>query len=72
MKTLNTILIAAAISAGLAFADDAKQDMKNAGTDTKDAAKNAGKGVKKGTKKVVHKASGKTEEGAAKVNAKTQ
>ena len=72
MKFLSSMLIAVALSAGLTFAQDAKQDMKNAGSDTKSAAKNAGKGIKKGTKHVVHKASGKTEEGAAKVNAKTQ
>jgi hypothetical protein len=32
----------------------AKQDMKNAGQNTKDAAKDTGNGVKKGTKKSVH------------------
>ena len=72
MKYFNTMLIAVALSAGMAFAQDAKQDMKNAGNDTKDAAKSAGKGIKKGSKHVIHKASGKTEEGAAKVNSKTR
>lgn len=72
MKTLNTILIAAALCSGMAFAQDAKQDMKDAGHDTKNAAKSAGKGIKKGTKHTVHKAAGKTEEGAAKVDQKTQ
>jgi hypothetical protein len=33
----------------------AKQDMKDAGHDTKDAAKDAGHGVQHGTKKVYHK-----------------
>ena len=33
----------------------AKQDMKDAGHDTKDAAKDAGHGVKQGTKKAYHK-----------------
>jgi len=33
----------------------AKQDMKNAGHETKDAAKDAGHGVKQGTKKAYHK-----------------
>jgi Ni/Co efflux regulator RcnB len=33
----------------------AKQDMKNAGHDTKDAAKDAGNGTKQGTRKVYHK-----------------
>lgn len=33
----------------------AKQDMKDAGHETKDAAKDAGRGVKRGTKKAYHK-----------------
>ena len=33
----------------------AKQDMKDAGHETKDAAKDAGHGVKQGTKKAYHK-----------------
>jgi len=33
----------------------AKQDMKNAGHETKDAAKDTGHGVKQGTKKAYHK-----------------
>ncbi|MDR3751558.1 MAG: hypothetical protein P4K94_08750 [Terracidiphilus sp.] len=32
----------------------AKQDMKNAGHETKDAAKDTGNGVKQGTKKAYH------------------
>jgi len=32
----------------------AKQDMKDAGHETKDAAKDAGRGVKQGTKKTYH------------------
>jgi hypothetical protein len=42
------------ISSGAALAQDAKQDMKNAGTETKDATKDAGNGVAKGTKKAYH------------------
>jgi len=49
-----------------AFAQDAKQDMKTAGSDVKGAAKNTGKGVahaakttKTKTKSTVHKASSK-------------
>ena len=34
--------------------DGAKQDMKDAGHETKDAAKDAGHGVKQGTKKAYH------------------
>ncbi len=33
----------------------AKQDMKNAGHETKNAAQDAGRGVKQGTKKAYHK-----------------
>jgi hypothetical protein len=33
----------------------AKQDMKDAGHETKDAVKDAGQGVKQGTKKAYHK-----------------
>ncbi len=49
----------------------AKQDMKNAGHDTKMAAKKTGHKVKKGTKKAVHKSARKTKEGAQKVEDKT-
>jgi hypothetical protein len=48
--------LAISMSAGISFAQDgAKQDMKSAGTDTKDAAKDAGHGVDTGTKKAYHK-----------------
>jgi hypothetical protein len=50
----------------------AKQDMKDAGSDTKDAAKKTGHAVKKGTKKAAHKTAEKTKEGADKVEDKTQ
>jgi hypothetical protein len=68
---------------GMAFAQDsAKQDMKDAGHETKDAAKDVGHAtkttakktghkVKKGTKKATHKAAEKTDEGARKVEDKT-
>lgn len=49
-----------------------KQDMKDAGHDTKAAAKKTGRATKKGTKKVVHKTAQKTSEGANKVEDKTQ
>ena len=49
----------------------AKQDMKNAGHDTKMAAKKTGHKVKKGTKKAAHKTARKTKEGAQKVEDKT-
>lgn len=49
-----------------------KQDMKDAGSDTKDAAKKTGHATKKGTKKAVHKTAKKTKQGANKVEDKTQ
>lgn len=61
------LALAAALSVSLpsaaAFAQTAGQDMKNAGSDTKDAAKDVGHGVKKGTKKAYHK----TKHGTKKV-----
>ncbi len=62
MRTLkfSTLALAAALALGTsAFAaaphqDGAKQDMKAAGHDTKEAAVNTGRGVKTGTKKAYH------------------
>lgn len=74
-------LMIGAMAAGLtAFAGDtAKQDMKKAGTDTKNAAhatgqatKHTAKGVKKGAKKGVNKTAVATANGANKVKGKTQ
>jgi hypothetical protein len=77
-KTLITLMIAGMTGFIALGQDTAKdelkksgQDVKKAGKDTGKATKHAAKGVKKGTKKGVHKAAGKTEEGAAKVKAKT-
>jgi hypothetical protein len=47
--------------------DSPKQDIKDAGHETKEAAKDTGRAVKNGT----HKAADKTEEGARKVKDKT-
>jgi succinate dehydrogenase/fumarate reductase flavoprotein subunit len=62
-------------TAGLVFAQSdsqsAKQDMKDAGHDTKAAAKKTGHAVKKTTKKAAHKTATKTKEGAQKVEDKT-
>src|ERR1700679_800105 len=60
LRKLGSIVLASSLaismSAGISFAQDgAKQDMKSAGTDTKDAAKDAGHGVDTGTKKAYHK-----------------
>jgi Ni/Co efflux regulator RcnB len=70
-------------SFGLPQNEGAGQDMKNAGSATKDAAKDTGRAtkktakktghaVKKTTKKVVNKSAKKTKEGADKVEDKTQ
>jgi hypothetical protein len=72
------LLLAATLTfASSAIAQSAGQDMKNAGTDTKDAAKNTGSGIKKGTKKAYHKTKSgtkkayhKTGHGVAKVGDK--
>ena len=51
--------------------NSAKQDMKDAGHDTKMAAKKSGHAVKKGTKKAAHKTAKTTKHGAQKVEDKT-
>jgi hypothetical protein len=56
IRRQQTIVLASALalvlSTGLAFAQDgAKQDMKAAGTNTKNAAKDTGHGISTGTKK---------------------
>lgn len=57
----------------LAAADQsAKQDLKDAGNETKKAAVHTGKAVKKGSKKVVHKTADVTAKGAEKVKDKTK
>jgi len=49
-----------------------KQDIKSAGSSTKDATKKTGSATKKETKKAVNKSAEKTDEGAKKVDDKTQ
>jgi hypothetical protein len=59
-QQVSAMILGVALVAAPAFAlsqssdSGAKQDMKNAGTDTKNATKSAGNGIKKGTKKTVH------------------
>lgn len=87
MKNIYSALAAGILALGMAFGAAAQstagQDMKNAGTDTKDAVKNTGKGIKKGTvktgkaikngtKKGVNKVSGATAHGSEKMEQKTQ
>ena len=80
MRKLIRLLAAATVATGLmAFAQDtAKQEVKKAGSDAKEAgratgraAKHTGKAVAKGTKKGVHKGAAATEKGAGKVKDKT-
>ena len=62
-------VLAFGMSSALAFSQDgAKQDMKNAGTETKDAAKDTGHGIFKGTQKAYHK----TKRGTKKAYHKTK
>ncbi len=63
VRTARTLILTAALSLTLpvaaAFAQSsdsgAKQDMKSAGHETKDAVKDTGHGIKQGTKKGYHK-----------------
>jgi hypothetical protein len=77
MKRLFGFLLSAVLLCGSGtamFAQDQngpKQDLKNAGHSTKEAAKSTGKAVKKGTKKTVHAGAKKTRQGAASVERKT-
>ena len=50
----------------VSFAQTAKQDMKDAGTDTKNAVKNTGHGIAKGTKTAARKTKNGTETAARK------
>ena len=50
----------------------AKQDLKDAGKDTKDAAKKSGRAVEKTAKKATHKSAHVVRKGAQKVEGKTQ
>ena len=76
-----TLLLASTLTLGplAAVAQTAGQDIKTAGTDTKDAAKSTGKGVKKGTKTAYRKTKNgtktavhKTGEGVSKVGDKME
>jgi hypothetical protein len=74
-RKLSGFALAAAMtvsmSAGIASAQNdsgAKQDMKSAGHETKDAAVDAGHGIKQGTKKAYHKTKRGTKKAAHKVH----
>lgn len=76
LRTAGALILSAALSltipSAAAFAQDhdsgAKQDMKSAGHETKDAAKDTGHGIKQGTKKGYHK----TKHGLKKVGHKIE
>ncbi|HZY71613.1 MAG TPA: hypothetical protein VFE22_00735 [Edaphobacter sp.] len=60
IRKAGTSFLTAVLALGMssAFAqpqDGAKQDMKNAGTETKNAVKDTGHGISKGTQKAYHK-----------------
>lgn len=72
IRKTGTVVLAAVLTFGMssafAFAQDgAKQDMKNAGTETKNAAKDTGHGISTGTQKAYHK----TKRGTKKAYHKT-
>ena len=63
--------LSVSLSTGLASAQSdsgAKQDMKAAGHETKDAAVDAGHGIKQGTKKAYHKTKRGTKRAAHKIH----
>jgi hypothetical protein len=79
MKRIVGLFAAGILTIGIGLAQDgakdnvkkAGQDVKDAGKDTGHAAKHTGKAVAKGTKKGVNKAAGATENSAKKVKQKT-
>ncbi|HWZ12958.1 MAG TPA: hypothetical protein VNX22_07465 [Acidobacteriaceae bacterium] len=74
-KWMRRALLAGAVAVGMCGTvvaqETAKQDMKDAGHDTKMAAKHTGHAVKKGTKKAYHKTKSGVHHTAAKVEQKT-
>lgn len=80
-RTVGFVLLGAMALVGPSIArsqESAKQDMKDAGHETKEAAKDTGRATKKTAKKTGHevkkgtnKAAEKTEDGARKVKDKT-
>ncbi|MEO8736251.1 MAG: hypothetical protein ABI380_06890 [Edaphobacter sp.] len=72
IRKVGTVFLAAVLTVGMssfAFSQDgAKRDMKNAGSETKDAARDAGHGVSTGSQKAYHK----TKRGTNKAYHKTK
>jgi hypothetical protein len=75
-KRMGTFVVSAALVVGgvapAVLAQTAGQDIKHAGTDTKDAAKDTGHGVAKGTTKAYDKTKEGTEKGYDKTKAGTK
>src|ERR1700733_11107675 len=69
-RQLSMITLASSLALGLisgvGLAQSATQDLKNAGTDTKDAGKDVGHGVAKGTTKAYHSTANGTKVAADK------
>jgi len=77
IRKTGTLLLAGVLTLGMTstFAlsqDGAKQDMKHASTETKDAAKDTCHGISTGTKKVYHKTSKGTEKAYDKTSEGTE
>ena len=72
LKAAASLALAGFLVAVPSFAQGAKEEVKEAGRDTKKAAVHTGRAVKKGSKKVVHKTADATEKGAEKVKEKTK
>jgi len=66
------ILLALSVSSFAQTGQSAKEDMKDAGHSTKEAAKKTGKAAKKGTKHAAHATADATEDGAKKVKNATK
>jgi hypothetical protein len=56
-----TAVLTLGMSSAIVMAQTAGQDIRHAGTETKDATKDTGHGISKGTKKAYHKTSEGTE-----------
>lgn len=72
IRKASTLFLTAVLTFGMSSAlmsaqEGAKQDMKNAGHETKDAARDTGHGISKGTQKAYHK----TKRGTKKAYHKT-
>ena len=74
-KTATAVTLAALLMAAPSFGrpgQSAKEDLKDAGKESKKAAVSTGKAVKKGSKKAVNKTADATAKGAEKVKEKTK